>query len=426
MKILILSGIGANNIGDDAMLIGCVNDLQEVFPQAELVISVEDETSPLVHSVTEPLNRQIVRSFNKSFVSLGRLNSIIRWMPASLKPTAEVILFAIRIYWWIFSIRCSLPTPFCLKYRETIAHWRQADIVFDVGGANLNEIWKNYFYEKVFSFLLAGALKKRLVLSGQSMERINSRLDRLLLRRALNNASIITTREEISREYALSVGVKEEKIHTTGDDALSLLPVSQNRARERLAEEGIDEMAPLIGFQFRNYLELNNEVMHRKIAEVLDLVLERTGYRILHISMHYGAGDERDHLVAITRFMRHSERVIPLKGQYTPSEILGLTGEMFMNVGISYHFYIFSAMMGVPNLALYVGEHYRQKMHGLSKLYEMEDAIHSLEVETADDFLAKFEGIMEVRERVQEHIRKRNSSLRDRVKDTRESLRSLV
>lgn len=372
-RLLMLSGVSANNIGDDAMLIACHRDLSALLPEADIrVLAARPKMCGyLEQSRTMSLGSDLFAAFAMPDFKHPMLRELDRRLDMSLDSSRRILRgfdLLNKTRAWFDGGESGLTD----QEKTMLEHFMWADVVFDVGGANLNSIWKAYFYNKCFSFLLAGTLGKPLILSGQSIEPLNNDTDRQLLSMALAQAVCITTRESISYARALELGVSKNVLHLTGDDALTLPAAPSDAVRNILCKESAPKGRKLVAFQFRNYLELNDPNIHLTIASALDHLLERVDADLLGVPLHYATCDEREHLSLIRSKLKHPERFHLIKGHYTPSELKGLIGTTEMAIGISYHFFIFSTSSGVPCLPLFTGLHYTQKFNGLADLYGLE------------------------------------------------------
>lgn len=417
MKVLVIGGVGSNNIGDDAMLVNVIHDVEKFFPGSEIKVFVEepDTCSYLKDVVKYPM----VKSINKYFIpySKGRLD----WLRELFADewtikNKRIIARGMNLVNNINDIESQTDLPEFV--RVAVRTILESDIIIDVGGANLNELWKVYFYEKCFNFLLAGKAGKKLYLSGQSVEPIKTDLDRQLLIQALNAATDITTRERISEQYIRKIGVTTP-VETTGDDALTLACPPPGEIDRLFRQEGLSGSEEYIGFQFRDYLDLKNPEVYRKIAEIIDEAIEQSGLSVLCIPFHYGISDERTDVEKVISLCRNRDRIFKVKGHYDAIQIKGFVSKMKICFGISYHFYIYSASLGIPVLPLYKGAHYTQKFNGLTELFGLQDLKVDLESTGTDQFSEIVRSFLLRREEIQHTLAENNSKLKEKVHQSR-------
>jgi polysaccharide pyruvyl transferase WcaK-like protein len=411
------------------MLIACVRDLYDKMPSARIVVLVEAPERCIEFGSLAGC--EVARSLNECFTAPMGWGNIRKCADALSNGSLSSWAYQRRGERLVKTVRAlrdeNVPSSWLSDGTlETLKLFAEADAVFDVGGANLNEIWKSYFYEKCFSFLIAKALGKPLILSGQSMEPIRNSVDRKLLKKALSGADTITFRENISEKYVRSLGVSAPRMETTGDDALSLEAASLDEVKAIHASENLPDDVPLIGFQFRDYLELKSPGAYRKLAKMLDALVSELGVHVVTIPMHFARCDERGHIDRITDKMTHSDAVHRIRGEYTPSELKGLVGSMTMNVGISYHFYIFSASTGVPILPVYRGAHYKQKMLGLTALFELPDTALALDEISVEAFVQKVRETLDRRSAISDHLKTQVARMLPRVMSSRDRCRELL
>jgi polysaccharide pyruvyl transferase CsaB len=173
-----------------------------------------------------------------------------------------------------------------------------------------------------------------------------------LIRDALNQTALITVRDRQACQLLEEVGV-ERPIQVTADPALLLEP--EVLPDEALIREGLDTKRRLVGFSVREpgpaAPEMTIEHYHALLAHAADFLVDRNDVDIVFVPM------ERKHLDlqqshAVVAQMKHAARATVLKGEYTPGQLLSLIGRFEFAVGMRLHFLIFTALQGVPFVAL--------------------------------------------------------------------------
>jgi colanic acid/amylovoran biosynthesis protein len=110
------------------------------------------------------------------------------------------------------------------ELRQTLADYAEADLVVSSGGTYLVPHYE--VYSKLFDFLLARALGRRLVLFTQSLGPFPRGKRRLLLRYVLRRAHLILVRDEKSRRALDALGVPAGRVRLCADAAFALAPAS--------------------------------------------------------------------------------------------------------------------------------------------------------------------------------------------------------
>lgn len=184
----------------------------------------------------------------------------------------------------------------------------------------------------------------------------------------LNKVDIITVRETISKKILHDLGVTIE-IEVTADPAF--LIEEAPFTSEMLKKEGIDPKIPLVGFSIREpgpaAPHLNMELYHNVLANTADFIIERFEAQVVFIPMERGTQHDPQYSHAIISKMLNALKTTVIKGEYTSSQLLGLTKHLSFAVGMRLHFLMFAALNHVPFVPL----SYADKVRGLLEDLDM-------------------------------------------------------
>ncbi len=360
---VVLSSIGARNVGDEAMLLGVVSGLRRRIPDVR--ISVVSAT-PL-----DPVVRHALGGPSEFLSSYSAFRFRVRWQKAAKRVpivggeltnelTALLVRLGMRGKWGARLL--GLPTGFA----STVKACRTADAVVDIGGANINGIWSSSFFDKATLASLAMA-ETPVFHTGQGVETLVHPMGRRRLRRLAKNSEAFWVREQASLDTTLRSGVPPGEVSLTGDDAFHLRPTSEPVRKE-----------PYIAVQFRKYLEYVEEEALVAFADALDAVSERTGVRLVGIPMHFGHRDERHDLAEIRARMNRAENFEILQDELAVQDALDLVDRALVSIGMSHHFAVFSVITGTPAITLVHGAHYEHKMRGLTEQFPATLTAHRL------------------------------------------------
>ena len=176
---------------------------------------------------------------------------------------------------------------------------------------------------------------------------------RARIRDALDRVQVVTVRDRYSRQLLEEIGVSRE-IVVTADPAV-LLTAESLTLDEILRAEAIDPDARLVGFSVREpgpaAPGLDVEHYHRLLANAADFMVDRLDAEIVFIPLEQRTFDVQ-HSHAVVGRMSHAQRATVLKRPYTPGQILSLLEHFEFTVGMRLHFLIFSALAGVPFVAV--------------------------------------------------------------------------
>jgi polysaccharide pyruvyl transferase WcaK-like protein len=166
-----------------------------------------------------------------------------------------------------------------------------------------------------------------------------------------------TVRSSQDQERLLSYGVPAERVTVTGDMAWLLDPVTPRGGRRRLIEWGISDDAKVIGVNLlgeKAVLE-NEPRLFEKMAAFLDEVIDKHHAFVLFLSNEVRDGESYDTAAAqATRaLMKNARHSFVAPNDYlTPQGMLSLIANCYATVSMRYHFCLFSALQGVPFVAL--------------------------------------------------------------------------
>lgn len=404
-SIVVLSGISAQNLGDDAMLIATVRGLQARMPAARITVLAQDPPACLPVAGQLP-NVAIVRSL-QGFVAADLPAAFASELPAHrvLLAAREIVssrqqILAGRFPKW-------LPT----QYHEGLHLLLGADAVIDCGGANLSAHWQSYFYEKCLDYLIAS---RPLFVTGQGIDQCATGADEILLKTALGRASLVTLRERRSEEYLRGLRVQAPLV-TTGDDALDLAPAAPVRVASLLRAAGIDHGQPYLAFQYRHYLDHADDRAPEYFAACIDAAIAGSGLPVVGVPMHFAGTDERSHLEQLVPRLVHRGRFTVVHDVLTPDEAKGLIGGAQLAFGISYHSALFALSSGVPYLGLFRGAHYEQKMRGLADLFDAPWLPLPIDETTPAQFERLVFRMLQERREHRAHLLERTAELRHAV-----------
>ncbi len=168
----------------------------------------------------------------------------------------------------------------------------------------------------------------------------------------LNKIDTLTVRDRRSQQILEESGVLRQ-ILVTADPALLLKP--EPVEYQRLRREGISGKKHLVGMSVREVgaaaPDLQEEHYHGLLANAADYMIERFDTDIIFIPMEPRTFDLQHSHAVISRMLR-PQRASVLQGTYTSGQLLAIIKRCEFVVGMRLHFLIFSAIQGVPFVAL--------------------------------------------------------------------------
>ncbi|MCW3999443.1 MAG: polysaccharide pyruvyl transferase family protein [Candidatus Bathyarchaeota archaeon] len=190
---------------------------------------------------------------------------------------------------------------------------------------------------------------------------LNSEISRKRVKEALSHADVITVREREAKKIFEEIGV-DNQIIVTADPAFLLTP-------RPLPNNAVDLEVPhgsrkLVGISVREpgpaAPDIDPNFYHGLLANAADFVISRLDADVIFVPMERQVFDVQ-HSHAVISKMLQPQHAWVLKGEYSAGQLLTLTEQFAFTIGMRLHFLIFSALQGVPFVAL----PYATKVSGL-------------------------------------------------------------
>ena len=243
--------------------------------------------------------------------------------------------------------RHGVAAIFRLNYPDIIQALKNSDLLISGGGSLLQDVTSDrslYYYLSIV--MLAKKLGKPVMLYGQGIGPVRGAMAKGAVRFIGNMVDLITVRDEGSRDELKYLGITQPPIHVTADAVLAMHPVDRQLGRSILRKHDLEGAAPLIGFSVREWKDwrLYKDVL----AQAADRMVDEFGARIVFLPMQWP-----DDLAVARKIVSRMKRpAVVLTSKYTTSELLSLTGNLDLLVGIRLHALIFAAVMQVPMIGI--------------------------------------------------------------------------
>lgn len=240
------------------------------------------------------------------------------------------------------------------------------------------------------------------------------------LRDGLNRAAVITVRDRGSQQLLEEIGVTAP-VRVTADPALLVAP--DPAVDESLAAEGLTPGHRLIGISVREPGEaapnLNVGHYHQLLANAADYMVDRYDATLVFVPMEPRMLDPQ-HSHAVIAGMANARRALVLKREYSVAQTLSMMGHFEFALGMRLHFLIFAALQGVPFLAL----PYSNKVTGFIREFEM--ATPPVENINAGLLLSYVDLAWDLRKDLRKRIASHLPRLQERARETHRLLLELV
>ena len=190
---------------------------------------------------------------------------------------------------------------------------------------------------------------------------LNNENSRKRVKEVLDNVDVITVREREAKKILEDVGVQHEII-LTADPAFLLNPEPLPTDALKLEQLHGDRL--LVGISVREpgpaAPDIDPNFYHAVIANAADFVISRLDADVIFVPMERHIFDVQ-HSHAVISKMLQPQHAWVLKGEYSAGQLLSFMKNFAFTIGMRLHFLIFSALQGVPFVAL----PYATKVSGL-------------------------------------------------------------
>jgi polysaccharide pyruvyl transferase CsaB len=278
----------------------------------------------------------------------------------------------------------------------------ESDLLISGGGGLLQDINGPrsiiYYLGVVVMAMLLG---KPVFFYAQGFGPVNSAVGKALVRQVANRVNLITVRDPDSRDELNALGVTRPRLEVTADPVLGLDPslVDRKKGRDILDLLGADRR-PLAGISVRPWKGLDGykEVMARAADDLL-----AEGWQVLLVPMQCPGDAEACREVAA----RMRGRAFVLENQTGYMDVLSITANLDLAIGMRLHFLIFSALFGVP----VVGIPYDPKVSRFLQSIGL-PAVFNAENLDYDELSAGLKNVLADRDRISASLNGQIASLR--------------
>ena len=226
---------------------------------------------------------------------------------------------------------------------------------------------------------------------------------------ALNQATVITVRERNAKKILEDIGINCEII-VTADPAFLMEP--DPVPADTLKREHMDSGRTIIGMSVREpggaAPELNEMSYHDLLANAADFMIDRYDADVILVPMEQRVLDMQHSHAVIARMLR-PQRAWVLQGEYSPGQLLSLTGHFDFAVGMRLHFLIFAALQGVPFVAL----PYATKVTGI--LEDLKIASPPMRLVNAGRVISYIDNYWDNRKAIRERIKETLPAIKERA-----------
>ena len=235
--------------------------------------------------------------------------------------------------------------------KEKVRALRDADLLISGGGGLLQDTYPTKFlfgplpYYLLIVFL-AKLCRAKVMFFSQGIGPVTSTWGKILMKVFANMADFVTVRDQYSKEYLHSLGVKRPETVVTADIVFAFQGTPDSAAYDSLQLTGSEK---LVAVAPRPWFEQEDEYIE-KMAWVLDELIEQRSVIPVFVPMEppYDTNVSKKILAK----MNHAESTKLLGEQFTPNQFHSFIGQTDLTLALRLHALIFAALSNVPHIGL--------------------------------------------------------------------------
>ncbi len=303
-KLIVIAGYyGFGNTGDEAILMAMIQDLRALQPDVDLlVLSGNPQGTTIMHQVKA--------------VAWTDMQGI-----ADAVTACDLVILGgggiLHDYWGVD------PTTILTPLHSGIS-----------------------FYVSIAT--LATLHDKPIMLYGVGIGPLLGESGEFYTRAIVEQAGLISVRDDESKKLLVSLGIAAEKIYRTADPAFRLQPASLQAEIAGLHPQD----KPVIGIALRNWdVGVYPESWEREVAQALDSFLDGHAGTAIFVPFQESSDpylDDRTVSRRIQQSMRHADRTLLMQGIDSPAQKAGLLARCDLVLGMRLHAVILAINSGVP------------------------------------------------------------------------------
>lgn len=402
MKLLVVNLHSSRNAGDDLLTTVTVQQLQQSFNNAEIILSMNDPSSYCGPETTVGSFMTWLRKQDDA-LSMRHL-LVFLWI---LFETMVVALLY-RLF-GMSALKLAHPT-----HRTLLKHYFSTDLVVSAAGNFLYTSGRVGlpFMIAIYTMFFAFLAKKPLYTMPHTIGPLNRKWEQFLVKWIAKRTEITFVRDMISFDELKRLGVPPTRYRAVPDLAFAYPHCDPELGRKLLSAHGISESetAPLLGITMMNWGEQtpsfkNQSVYETAVVQAIKMFVEQYKGKVILFSQVRGPTYEEDDRVSARRVFKQVQDfkndVAIIEKDVTTDELKSAYSFMDLFIGTRLHSNIFAISEGVPALMI----EYRYKTRGVMEFLSLESWVIDIHEVQHNDISDKLELLWVNKEHVQKDIK---------------------
>ncbi|MCX4538319.1 glycosyltransferase [Streptomyces sp. NBC_01669] len=418
MNVVIVNAFERGNRGDAALLSVAIDQVRAAYPGARVRIAGFEE--PEEHAEFDgaenlgSIRRYVGKEDTARIARItGKLLATLLGLLAVLPGSAPLIKALARL----------MPTEINREVRALA----EADLVLSLGGGYLRGT-KDFPSDLSVAFLLlplwlAARFGTPVVLGPQSYGPFPTRLQRMLMRRVLRHARLISVREDISVRRLSEIGVPGRNTERGIDSAFAFRGQSHRPWREEL---GIPASSRLVLVTARQHLpEAQQTAYESAMAATISHLLVGADCDVVlvpQVTCAFQADDDRIVNRRIAAQVDSARLHLVDDASLSHHDVFALYGQADLILGTRFHSVIFGLLSEVPCAAI----EYDHKTRGIMEDLGLGEWVLRMDEVRADNLIPMVDLLIEESAGYRAHLCSVLPQYRARAEEFTERLRSVV
>ena len=353
-KVLISSGFGYGNVGDEAQVGACASRWLRACPSASVTLLSPNPayTAALHHHRVEWAPR----------VAWFRANTV---GPYFDDPRFAGFWKRLRVRLEITArcVRGDLPFSLCTPREARILQLIQEhDIIHISGGGFLTGKTRSRLWDNCLLMRMCQILNKPYFLTGHNIGVFQDGEDRKVAVMGLAKALSIGLRDKgISEAELAGIGIKGSHVSSTCDDAMFCDRLDRDTIAALLAGQGVDTSKPWVAVNFHHWGQKAEERggIEDRFADVCDRIVSQHGLQVVLISMTPGDVEPEANIL---RKMKQPAVQFPYSPDYRV--VRGIIADSSLVFTMKHHPIVFAQGECVPVVSVALDPYYLHKNKG--------------------------------------------------------------
>ena len=354
-RILMSSGHGYGNVGDEAQCGACIDRWRRVVPDCRITLFSPNP------DYTEALHGENCEWAPR--VAWFRANTIGPYFEEGKHFEQFYFWLKLRLTLSAHMMRRGVPLLLCdAREARILQVMQEHDILHISGGGFLTGKTRSRLWENCLLMRICQILDIPYILTGHNIGVFQDEADKKIANMGLVGANYIGLRDRgISEQELADIGIEGKHIESTADDALICSAMGINEVNKYLADIGVDVNKPWVAVNFHHWgqNEDDRKAIEERFSEICDQIVHGHNLQVVLIAMTpTDVEPERN----ISNIMEEKSFLAPYSPDYRIPR--GIIAHSEFVLTFKHHPIVFAQGEGIPIVAIALDDYYYHKNKG--------------------------------------------------------------